>query len=104
MYIVVNKHNVVKTYGMYGEYSYSSTPGPLYPKWKRPRYPLDKRLGGPRSRSGRDGENKSFHCSCWKSKPGRPASSLVTKLINLLRLQNILRNRSKVIPDSKECD
>jgi hypothetical protein len=26
---------------------------------KEPRYPLDRRLGGPQSRSGRDGEEKN---------------------------------------------
>jgi hypothetical protein len=29
---------------------------PLYPRGKSPRYPLDRRLGGPQSRSGRFGE------------------------------------------------
>jgi hypothetical protein len=28
------------------------TPRPLYPQWKCPGYPLDRRLGGPQSRSG----------------------------------------------------
>jgi hypothetical protein len=31
----------------------SFTPGPLYPQGKSPSYPLDRRLGGPQSRSGR---------------------------------------------------
>jgi hypothetical protein len=31
---------------------------PLYPWGKRPRYQLDRRLGGPQSRSGRCGEDK----------------------------------------------
>jgi hypothetical protein len=35
----------------------SFTPRPLYPQGKSPRYPLDRRLGGPQSRSGR-GEDK----------------------------------------------
>jgi hypothetical protein len=34
------------------------TPRPLYPQGKGPRYPLDRRLGGPQSRSGRFGEVK----------------------------------------------
>jgi hypothetical protein len=33
------------------------TPRPLYPRGKSPRYPMDRRLGGPQSRSGRFGEN-----------------------------------------------
>jgi hypothetical protein len=34
------------------------TPRPLYPRGKSPRYPLDRRLRGPQSRSGRFGEEK----------------------------------------------
>jgi hypothetical protein len=34
------------------------TPLPLYPRGKSPRYPSDRRLGGPQSRSGRFGEEK----------------------------------------------
>jgi hypothetical protein len=34
------------------------TPLPLYPWGKSPWYPLDRRLGGPQSRSGRHGEEK----------------------------------------------
>jgi hypothetical protein len=32
---------------------------PLYPQEKGPWYPLDRRLGGPQSRSGRGGEEKN---------------------------------------------
>jgi hypothetical protein len=38
----------------------SFTPQPLYRQGKSPRYPLDRRLGGPQSRSGRGGEEKNF--------------------------------------------
>jgi hypothetical protein len=37
----------------------SFTTRPLYPQRKNPRYPLDRRLGGPRSRSGCSGEEKN---------------------------------------------
>jgi hypothetical protein len=33
-------------------------PLPLYRRGKSPQYPLDRRLGGPHSRSGRRGEEK----------------------------------------------
>jgi hypothetical protein len=33
-------------------------PRPLYPRGKSPQYPLDRRLGGPQSRSERRGEEK----------------------------------------------
>jgi hypothetical protein len=36
----------------------SFTPRPLYPRGKSPRYPLDRRLGGPQSQSGRYEEVK----------------------------------------------
>jgi hypothetical protein len=34
-------------------------PAALYPRRKDPRYPLNRRLGGPQSRSGRRGQKKS---------------------------------------------
>jgi hypothetical protein len=34
-------------------------PGPLYPQGKSPWYPLDRRLSGSQSRSGRGGEEKN---------------------------------------------
>jgi hypothetical protein len=37
----------------------SFTPRPLYPQGKSPWYPLDRRLRGPQSRSGRGGEEKN---------------------------------------------
>jgi hypothetical protein len=37
----------------------SFTPWPLYLQWKRPWYPLDRRLGGSQIRSGRGGEEKN---------------------------------------------
>jgi hypothetical protein len=38
----------------------SFTPRPLYPQGKSPWHPLDRRLGGHQSRSGRDGEEKPW--------------------------------------------
>jgi hypothetical protein len=35
-------------------------PQPLYSRGKIPRYPLDRRLGGPQSRSGHSGEEKEI--------------------------------------------
>jgi hypothetical protein len=34
-------------------------PAALYPRGKDPRYPLDRRLGGPQSRSERRGQKKN---------------------------------------------
>jgi hypothetical protein len=36
----------------------SLTPRPLYRRGKSPRYPLERRLGGPQNRAGRRGEEK----------------------------------------------
>jgi hypothetical protein len=66
-----------------GEWRYSFTPRKLYPQEKSPRYPLDRRPGGPQSRFGRCGkENKS---SCRESNPGYPAHSVVAILTELTR-------------------
>jgi hypothetical protein len=39
----------------------SFTPRPIYPQGNSLRYPLDRRLDGPQSRSGRGGEEKNSH-------------------------------------------
>jgi hypothetical protein len=45
------------------------------------RYPLDRRMGGPQSRSGRGGEKKNSHqCPCQEMNPVRPTLSLVSVL------------------------
>jgi len=38
----------------------SFTPRKLYYAWRSPWYPLDWRLGGPQSRSGRDAGERNF--------------------------------------------
>jgi hypothetical protein len=45
--------------GEFGEQRYSFTPRSLYPQGKSLRYPLDRRLGGTQSRSGRSVEEKN---------------------------------------------
>jgi hypothetical protein len=42
------------------EWRYSFTPRSLYSRGKSPRYPLDRRLGQPQSRSGRCGVDKNI--------------------------------------------
>jgi hypothetical protein len=61
----------------------SSKPRPLYPQGKRPRYPLDRGLGGPRNRSGRGGEDKEI--ACWETNHELPARVLVPILTELPR-------------------
>jgi hypothetical protein len=52
----------------------SFTPQLLYTLENGPRYPFDRRLGGPQSRSGPSGEDKNL-LPCRESNPGRPAHS-----------------------------
>jgi hypothetical protein len=55
----------------------SFTPRPLYPQGKSPWYSLDRRLGGPQSRSGRGGEDKNSQPppGIEPQNPDRPAHS-----------------------------
>jgi hypothetical protein len=66
----------------------SFTPRPLFPQWKSTWYPLDRRLGGPQSRSGRGGEEKNSQPppGIEPSNPDRPARSLVAIPTELSRL------------------
>jgi hypothetical protein len=48
----------------------SFTPRPLYPQGKSPRYPLDRKLGGPQSRYGHGVEEKNFQPLKRKMKAG----------------------------------
>jgi hypothetical protein len=54
----------------------SLTLRPLYPRGKSPQYPLDRRLGGPQSQSGRHGEMKILAPTRAQTPtPGHPARS-----------------------------
>jgi hypothetical protein len=70
--LCLTKHHAMKTYwgsggltshildlGTRWRWVVSFTPRPLYPQGKSPWYPLDRRLGGPQSRSGHGGEEKN---------------------------------------------
>jgi hypothetical protein len=59
----------------------SLTPRPLYPHGKSPWYQLDRRLGGPQSRSGRGGEEKN----------SQPVSQHYTTELSRLSSPNIIR-------------
>jgi hypothetical protein len=49
---------------------------PLYPRGKNTQYPLDRRLAGPQSRSGRRGEEKNALPGIEPQFFGRPVHSL----------------------------
>jgi hypothetical protein len=59
----------------------SFTPRPLYPRGKTPRYPLDRKLGGPQSLSGRFGEEKILDTTGLELRSYSPARSLIFLLI-----------------------
>jgi hypothetical protein len=65
----------------------SLTPRPLYSREKSYRYPLDRRLGGPRTQYGRCGpKKKNHHWPRGESNPAQPSRSWVTILTELFRL------------------
>jgi hypothetical protein len=65
----------------------SFTPRPLYPRGRSPLYPLDRRLGGPQSRSGRHGEVKILESTGTRtSTPRSSCPSPVTIPTTLSRL------------------
>jgi hypothetical protein len=51
--------STILDFGSRRRWMVSFTPRPLFPRRKNPRYPLDTRLGGPQSRSGRCGVEKN---------------------------------------------
>jgi hypothetical protein len=63
--LCLTNHHTMKTYwgildlGTRWRWVVSSTPRPSLPQGKSLRYPLDRRLSGPQSRSGRGGEEKN---------------------------------------------
>jgi hypothetical protein len=59
----------------------SFTPRTLYPHGKSPWYPLDRRLGGPQSRSGRGGEEKNSY----------PLPGLEPRIIQSVKLKRKLK-------------
>jgi hypothetical protein len=67
--VLLTKHHAVKAYwghaffdlGTMWKWVVSFTPQPLCPQGKSPWYPINRRLGGPQSRSGRGGEEKNSH-------------------------------------------
>jgi hypothetical protein len=66
----------------------SFTPWPLYPQGKSSCYPLDRRLDGTQSHSGRGGEEKNSQSppGIEPKNPDRPARSLVAIPTELSRL------------------
>jgi hypothetical protein len=56
----------------------SFTPLPPYPRGKSPLYPLDRRFGGPQSRSGRRGEEKILDSTGTRTLNPRSSSPITT--------------------------
>jgi hypothetical protein len=60
------------------------TPQPIYSQEKSPWYPLDRRLGGPQSRSVRGGEQKNSQPLPGFELPDHPARSHTTEIWRLI--------------------
>jgi hypothetical protein len=105
--LCLTKHHAMKTYwengctaprildlGTRWMWVVSFTPRPLCPQGKSPRYQLDRRLGGPQSRSG-GGDEKNFQPPprIEPYNPNRPARSLVAIPSELSRplLKHLIR-------------
>jgi hypothetical protein len=77
----------------------------LTPRLLYLRCPLDRRLGGPQSQSGRGGgEEKKHPTPCWEQNPGSPAPSLVTILTELPRFPSNKHKRDYVLWDESGRD
>jgi hypothetical protein len=78
------------------------------PPWKEPRYPLDRKLGGPQSRSGHGGGEKNSQPppGIEPQNPDRPASSLVAISTEITRLYFLIpaeNNLSRIYYDYYYC-
>jgi hypothetical protein len=63
--LAVSKNWHRETFSVWRCFDFSLHPPAVLPWGKSPRYPLDRRLSGPRSRSGRGvEERKSYYCPC----------------------------------------
>jgi len=95
------KHNTIKTYAgaevqlhafltsaLDGNEWSASRLG-RFKSGERTPYPSDRRLSGPHSQSGSDGEEKKFpSLLCQESNPGRPARRLITVLSRITSLSD----------------
>jgi hypothetical protein len=70
----------------------------LYLRGKKRRNPLDRRLGGPQSRSGRCVLEKIF-CLCRESNPSRPACSLCEHVCSHLIPELVSESNECLISD-----
>jgi hypothetical protein len=86
--VLLTEHHAMKAYygsegiaprildlGTWWRWMVSSMPRPLYPQGKSPWYPLDRRLGGPQSLSGRGGEEKNSQSLPESEPPHHPSHS-----------------------------
>jgi hypothetical protein len=80
-------------------------PAALYPRGNDPRYPLDRRLGGPQSRSGLRGRRKILW-PCRGLNPDRPARSQTLYCLSYrCSYQNCMQgpNHPRVLNHSPDC-
>jgi hypothetical protein len=109
--LCLTKHHAMKTYcgsggigprildlGTRWRWVVSFTPRSLYPQGKNRLYPLDRRLGGTQSRSGRGGEEKNSQPHAVKRLQTQNRSSLSVLYCrhSTIRMANFVSN-SKLI-------
>jgi hypothetical protein len=83
----------------------SFTPLPLYPWGKIPRYPLDRILGGPQSRSARRGEEKILDPTGLELRPlGLPARSQSLYLLRFVGIANYEENMDPYLNKNSASD
>jgi hypothetical protein len=65
---------------------------PIYPRVKSlSQYLLNRRLGRPQGRSGRGGEEKSFHyCPCREPNPGRTGIIIIIIIIIIILFDRVV--------------
>jgi hypothetical protein len=75
-------------------WGFSFRPLPFYPRGKSLRYPLDRRLGGPQSRSGQRGEEKKSYI-VWNPTQALQPFAMSTPLLSLRHIHEKFFPRRK---------
>jgi hypothetical protein len=83
---------------LHGPVVVSFTALKLYPRGTSPRYPLDRKLGGPHSRSGRSGEIKNLSLPGIKPGPSSPLPVAIPTNLSWLLIFFIKLEYSSVLP------
>jgi hypothetical protein len=78
-------------------------PWPLYRRGKRPRYPLDRRLSGPQSRSGRRGEEKILDPTGTRTPTPRSSSPVARRYTDYAIPASMIKLREVLFKTLRTC-